>query len=108
MMGTQSIQIEILVADEAEDRPTVDSGSRVDVDVAGEMYPTARLEDGRYIAWWFNTAAPEPNDPLATEWVAAPTRYLAAATLRELWDDPQLFTSLTRSDGPENRSSECP
>ncbi|SDN19333.1 hypothetical protein SAMN04487949_3616 [Halogranum gelatinilyticum] len=99
-VGEQSVHIELLVADGDEERPDVESGSRVDVSVAGEMYPTARLADGRYIAWWFDTSAPDPTDQAATEWVAAPTRYLAAATLRELWEDPSLFDTLTQGSTP--------
>lgn len=94
-VGEQSVLIELLVADGDEQRPAVESGSRIDVSVDGQMYPTARLADGRYIAWWFDTSAPDPTDSVATEWVAAPTRYLAAATLGELWEDPALFDSLT-------------
>lgn len=94
-VAEQSVLIELLVADGDEERPAVESGSRVDVSVNGQMYPTAKLVDGRYIAWWFDTSAPDPTDSVATEWVAAPTRYLAAATLGELWEDPALFDSLT-------------
>lgn len=96
----QSVLIELLVSDGEEERPTVESGSRIDVSVNGEMYPTAKLADGRYIAWWFDTSAPDPTDSVATEWVAAPTRYLAAATLGELWEDPALFDSLTAESAP--------
>lgn len=99
-MSEQHVPVEITVAGEEEERPSVDTASRIDVSVDGEMYPTARLADGRYVAWWFDTDAPEPEDPLTTEWVAAPTRFLAAATLRELWDDPAAFDSLVaRSEG---------
>lgn len=99
-MTEQHIPVEITVAGEEGERPSVDTASRIDVSVDGEMYPTARLDDGRYVAWWFDTDAPEPEDPLTTEWVAAPTRFLAAATLRELWDDPAAFDSLVvRSEG---------
>ncbi len=96
-MGEQSLQIELLVADGTDDWPRVEQRSRIDVSVNGHMYPTAKLEDGRYIAWWFDTAAPEPSDPATTEWVAAPTRFLAAATLGELWENPASFDSLTAS-----------
>ena len=95
LVTEQSVLIELLVADGDEDRPTVEPASRIDVSVDGQMYPTAKLNDGRYIAWWFTTTAPDPTDAAATEWVAAPTRYLAAATLGELWEDPALFDSLT-------------
>ncbi|WP_101294997.1 hypothetical protein [Halegenticoccus soli] len=96
-MSEQSIRIELLVADDSEEAPQVEPKSRIDVAVNGHMYPTAKLRDGRYIAWWFDVAAPDPDDPVTTEWVAAPTRYLAAATLGELWDDPAAFASLTES-----------
>jgi len=93
-MSQQHIPIEIVTATGDDERPRVDDDTRIDVSVDGEMYPTARLEDGRYVAWWFETDAPAPDDPAATEWVAAPTRFLAAATLRELWEDPAAFDSL--------------
>lgn len=97
-----SVLIELLVADGDEERPAVEPSSRIDVSVNGQMYPTAKLDDGRYIAWWFTTSAPEPTDAAATEWVAAPTRYLAAATLGELWDDPTLFDTLTAAAQPSS------
>lgn len=93
----QSVEIELLVATDSDERPRVEPSSRIDVSVSGRMYPTAKLDDGRYIAWWFTTTAPDPTDSVATEWVAAPTRYLAAVTLGELWKDPALFDSLAAS-----------
>ena len=89
--GERSIPIEVAVGDDAEARPPVDDATRVDVEVDGQMYPTARLADGRYVAWWFDTDAPDLDDPVTTEWVAAPTRFLAAGTLHELWQDPAAF-----------------
>jgi len=89
--GERSIPIEVAVGDDAEARPPVDDATRVDVEVEGRMYPTARLADGRYVAWWFDTNAPDLDDPVTTEWVAAPTRFLAAGTLHELWQDPAAF-----------------
>ena len=94
-MTERTVQIEILVADSPEDAPEVEAHSRVDVAVNGQMYPTAKLTDGRYVAWWFEATAPAPDDSVTTEWVAAPTRYLAAATLGELWEDPAAFDSIT-------------
>jgi len=96
-MSERHVPIEVVVASEGEERPQVESETRIDVSVDGEMYPTARLEDGRYVAWWFEPEAPAPDAPVTTEWVAAPTRFLAAATLRELWQDPTQFDAL----GPE-------
>ena len=93
--GERHIPIEIAVGDDAEDRPPVDAETRVDVAVDGRMYPTARLADGRYVAWWFDTDPPDLDDPVATEWVAAPTRFLAAGTLHELWQDPAAFDDVT-------------
>lgn len=93
-MTERTVQIEILVADSPEDAPEVETDSRVDVAVNGQMYPTAKLVDGRYVAWWFEATAPAPDDSITTEWVAAPTRYLAAATISELWEDPAAFDSL--------------
>jgi hypothetical protein len=96
-MTERAIDIELLVADAPDDAPPVEPNSRVDVSVDGHMYPTAKLTDGRYVAWWFETTAPPPDDRLTTEWVVAPTRYLAAATLGELWENPAAFDSLTKS-----------
>ncbi|WP_123535473.1 hypothetical protein [Halosimplex salinum] len=92
--GERSIPIEISVATDGDERPPVDDETRVDVEVDGQMYPTARLSDGRYVAWWFETDAPALEDPVTTEWVAAPTRFLAAGTLHELWQDPAAFDSI--------------
>lgn len=97
-MTERHIPIEISVATDPDERPCVDSGTRVDVSVNGQLYPTSRLEDGRYVAWWFDTDPPEPGDPATTEWVAAPTRFLAAGTLHELWEDPAAFDDLVESD----------
>jgi hypothetical protein len=94
--GERSIPIEVAVGDDAETRPPVDDETRVDVEVDGQMYPTARLADGRYVAWWFDTDAPDLDDPVTTEWVAAPTRFLAAGTLHELWQDPTAFEGVTQ------------
>ncbi|WP_458210057.1 hypothetical protein [Haladaptatus sp. NG-SE-30] len=99
-MSDRAVHIEVLVADSPEDAPTVDPDSRVDVSVKDQMFPTARLADGRYVAWWFQPSAPPADSRSTTEWVAAPTRYLAAATLRELWEDPTTFTSLVETSSP--------
>ena len=53
--GERSIPIEISVVTDGDEWPPVDDGTRVDVEVDGQMYPTARLSDGRYVAWWFET-----------------------------------------------------
>lgn len=98
--GERHIPIEISVGDDAEQRPPVDDVTRVDVEVEGEMYPTARLADGRYVSWWFKADAPALDDPVTTEWVAAPTRFLAAGTLHELWEDPAAFDHLTDGTQP--------
>ncbi|MFC6941600.1 hypothetical protein ACFQE8_16760 [Salinirubellus sp. GCM10025818] len=95
MISDSHVPIEITVADEADERPTVESHTRIDVAVQGEIYPTAELADGRYVAWWFEAdEPPEIDSSVTTEWVAAPTRFLAAATLRELWEDPRAFEDL--------------
>ena len=92
-MSERHVPIEVSVdADDAQ--PAVEPDTRLDVSVEGHMYPTARLVDGRYIAWWFEADAPAPEDPATTEWVAAPTRFLAAGTLHELWEDPAAFDAL--------------
>lgn len=93
-MNERHVPIEITVASESNDRPCVESGTRIDVSVDGQMYPTARLPDGRYAAWWFDADAPALDDPVTTEWVVAPTRFLAAGSLHELWQDPAVFDSL--------------
>lgn len=93
-MPESHVPIELIVADEGEERPAVADATRIDVVVNGRMFPTVELEDGRYVAWWHDTDAPAPDDPTAEEWVAAPTRFLAAATLRELWENPVAFESL--------------
>ena len=85
-------EIEVTVADPDDPRPSVVGESRLDVAVDGQLYPTAELADGGYLAWWFEAAdSPAPDANATTEWVAAPTRFLAAATLRELWADPTVF-----------------
>jgi hypothetical protein len=95
MIRDSHVPIEITVADECDERPTVESHTRIDVAVQGEIYPTAELADGRYVAWWFDAEEPPALDSdVTTEWVAAPTRFLAAATLRELWEDPRAFDDL--------------
>lgn len=89
----EHVPIEVSM-DAAEADPNVESDTRIDLLVDTEAYPTARLDDGRYVAWWFDTDAPAPAEPAATEWVAAPTRFLAAGTLHELWEDPASFDRL--------------
>jgi hypothetical protein len=88
------VRIEVGI-DAADAEPNVESDTRIDILVESEAYPTARLNDGRYVAWWFDTEAPAPAEPAASEWVAAPTRFLAAGTLHELWEDPAAFDRLT-------------
>jgi hypothetical protein len=87
------VPIEVGLGADGE-RPTVESNTRIDILVETETYPTARLDDGRYVAWWFSADAPPLADPTAGEWVAAPTRFLAAGTLHELWEHPAAFESL--------------
>jgi hypothetical protein len=89
------VPIEITVAEESDDRPDLVPDSRMDVAVRGQLYPTGQLADGRFVAWWYEADAPALDDPATTEWVTAPTRFLAAATLRELWEDPASFGQVT-------------
>ncbi|WP_336135880.1 hypothetical protein [Natronomonas amylolytica] len=89
-----SVPIEVsLDADETE-VPAVEADTRIDILVETEAYPTARLDDGRYVAWWHTTDCPAPDDPATSEWVTAPTRFLAAGTLHELWENPAAMESL--------------
>jgi len=100
MIPDSHVPIEITVAEECDERPAVESGTRIDVAVRGEIYPTAELDDGRYVAWWFEADEPPALDSdVTTEWVAAPTRFLAAATLKELWEDPRAFEDLATGGG---------
>lgn len=92
--GERHIPVEVSVGADADEQPPVEDDTRLDVSVNGQMYPTARLEDGRYVAWWFEADAPEPSAAATTEWVAAPTRFLAAGTLHELWENPAAFDAL--------------
>ena len=89
-----SVPIEVHL-DAADERPAVEADTRIDILVETAAYPTARLDDGRYVAWWFDADAPAPAAPATTEWVAAPTRFLAAGTLHELWENPAVFDRLT-------------
>ncbi|MFB6087881.1 MAG: hypothetical protein ABEJ85_05115 [Haloarculaceae archaeon] len=91
----ERIPIEVSIGAGDADHPEVDDNTRVDVQVDEQMYPTARLTDGRYVAWWFDHEAPDPDSDVTTEWVAAPTRFLAAGTLHELWEDPAAFDRLS-------------
>ena len=93
-MADRHISVEIIEPPTTEEGPQVDPATRVDTMVKDRLLPTARLEDGRYVAWWFDTDAPEPHDPATSEWVVAPTRFLAAATFRELTEDPARFDEL--------------
>jgi hypothetical protein len=92
--GGRHVSIEILEPPAPDGTPALDTETRVDTMVKDRLLPTARLEDGRYVAWWFDTDAPDPYDPATTEWVVAPTRFLAAATFRELTEDPARFDEL--------------
>ena len=94
--GERGVPIEVTVAADGDERPSVVDGTRLDVAVDGRLYPTAERRDGSYLAWWFDAGdSPAPESEVTTEWVAAPTRFLAAATLRELWEDPAVFDRLT-------------
>lgn len=90
---TEHLPIEVNV-DATDEQPTVESNTRIDILVETEAYPTARLDDGRYVAWWFGPDAPALDDPVTSEWVTAPTRFLAAGTLHELWENPSALDSL--------------
>jgi hypothetical protein len=92
--GNRHVSIEICDPPAPDDAPQLDDGTRVDTMVKDRLLPTARLEDGRYVAWWFDTNAPDPYDETTSEWVVAPTRFLAAATFRELTEDPARFDEL--------------
>ncbi len=93
-MTESHVPIDLIVPDGGDERPPIAPDTRIDVVVNGRMFPTVELEDGRYVAWWHDTDAPDPHDDATEEWVAAPTRFLAAATLRELWENPVAFESL--------------
>ena len=66
MISDSHVPIEITVADEADERPTVESHTRIDVAVQGEIYPTAEMADGRYVAWWFEADEPPEIDSSVT------------------------------------------
>jgi len=97
--GERHVPIEVSIAGEGDDRPTTEPNTRIDVAIDGRMYPTAKLDDGRYVCWWFDTDAPAADDPVTSEWVTAPTRFLAAGTLHELWENPTAFDALGSTDG---------
>jgi hypothetical protein len=90
----EDVPIEVSLAAEETENPPVESDTRIDILVEKEAYPTARLDDGRYVAWWFTTDCPPADDPVTSEWVTAPTRFLAAGTLHELWENPGVMESL--------------
>lgn len=90
-----SVPIEVSVDAGDDERPPVESNTRIDILVGTETYPTARTDDGRYVAWWFGPDAPAADAAVTSEWVTAPTRFLAAGTLHELWENPAAFDSLT-------------
>jgi hypothetical protein len=92
--GSRHVSIEIIEPPAPGESPELDPATRVDTMVKDRLLPTARLDDGRYVAWWFDTDAPEPYGEATTEWVVAPTRFLAAATFRELTEDPARFDDL--------------
>ena len=92
--SNRQVSIEICDPPSHDDTPQLEDGTRVDTMVKDRLFPTARLEDGRYVAWWFDTNAPDPYDETTSEWVVAPTRFLAAATFRELTEDPARFDEL--------------
>lgn len=92
--GSRHVSIEIREPPAPDESPRLDARTRVDTMVKDRLLPTARLEDGRYVAWWFDTDAPDPHDAATSEWVVAPTRFLAAATFRELTEDPARFDEL--------------
>lgn len=100
------IDIEILAAENADRLPRVEPGTRVDVAVVGTMYPTAKLADDRYISWWFDALAPDPDSPAVSEWIAAPTRFLAAVTMEQLREDPATLSSLLASADGEPAGEE--
>jgi hypothetical protein len=103
-VADRHVSIEIREPPAADEGPTVDPATRVDTMVKDRLLPTARLDDGRYVAWWFDTDAPAPTDPATSEWVVAPTRFLAAATFRELTEEPARFDELldASEDEPES------
>jgi hypothetical protein len=96
-VADRHISVEIIEPPAADDELEIEPATRVDTMVKDRLLPTARLEDGRYVAWWFDTDAPDPHDPVTSEWVVAPTRFLAAATFRELTEDPARFDELVGS-----------
>jgi hypothetical protein len=96
--GNRHVSIEIVEPPAPDESPELEPATRVDTMVKDRLLPTARLDDGRYVAWWFDTDAPGPYDAATTEWVIAPTRFLAAATFRELTEDPARFDALVSAD----------
>jgi hypothetical protein len=99
--GSRHVSIEICDPPARDSAPQLNDGTRVDTMVKDRLLPTARLDDGRYVAWWFDTDAPDPYDETTTEWVVAPTRFLAAATFRELTEDPARFDELLDGDAAD-------
>jgi hypothetical protein len=103
---TRHVSIEIIEPPSPDGSPGLDPATRVDTMVQDRLLPTARLDDGRYVAWWFDADAPDPYDDATTEWVVAPTRFLAAATFRELTEDPARFDELVSETGETTDGTE--
>ena len=61
-MSDRHVPIEISVAEEGDERPAVENGTRLDVAVRGGLYPTARLDDGRYAAFHSHATNLVPGD----------------------------------------------
>ncbi|AUV81793.1 hypothetical protein C2R22_09140 [Salinigranum rubrum] len=99
------VSIEIIEPPSPDGSPGLDPATRVDTMVQDRLLPTARLDDGRYVAWWFDADAPDPYDDATTEWVVAPTRFLAAATFQELTEDPARFDELVGDEGTEDEAT---
>jgi hypothetical protein len=98
---SRHVSIEVMEPPALDGSPQLDPETRVDTMVQDRLLPTARLDDGRYVAWWFDADAPDPYDEATTEWVVAPTRFLAAATFRELTEDPARFDELLSDETPD-------
>lgn len=92
----EHLSVEIIITGDSKGGPDIVDGSRVDVSIECQVYPTARLNDSAFVAWWFNADAPDIESSDVQKWVKAPTRFLAAGTLHEIWENPSMIDSLAK------------
>lgn len=67
----EHLSVEMIITGDSKGGPDIEDRSGVDVSIKSQVHPTARLNDRSFVAWWFNSDAPDIESSDVQKWVKA-------------------------------------